>query len=936
MPHPDRLSRPSPGRARRLLLTLLAGLTAVTASAQTVRTVFEDDFSTGGIDPARYAPDSPFFEGGQGDIAGTIANGVMEFAGTTTQQWWSGGTLRVVPTFTASEEQSVVVSVDRVAEAGQGSASRSALWIMNGTNSQTAQYVLFADVRGESGWRYNRKIGEPGDNPTGGGTDMVAFNDPSFDDGALHRMKVVADGRNVQLYLDNILGAQVRFPFTNLVFHLGSYARATSDTASTVWDNLLVQTIGAATFSPSSLTFLTGQSGAVAVRIPSGANATSAVELRVVSSNPSAADAVGATGGRLTVTFPAGGTNVLSVPLNALQPGGSTFTLENDIGLNAGNSLAVVVIEGPGVKLEDGFDAATLDPAKWAASSVGFEPGSGDFTVGPTNGVLGVAGVITAQYWGGASILSQKAFTASPDLPLVVEVDRVSIDRTLSGGGESTAARTGVFLTTTNRGQYVFFGQNLGENGWQVNVTSTGGGTDLAAFNALDASTASHRMKLVANGETVEVFLDGVSGGSFAFPVSAGLHVELGGYARADFDEMRGEFDNLRVEALLPCIERTPAGLDVLQGGTSDEVAVTVPNVLTLGQAATVTVTSQNPNVAVPDGGSGGSLVLNFAANGPTTQKFRVRGVATGSTSFTLSSAPAACVAGPISVSVAPPPVTLFSDDFAAGISDANWAVDPLPLVDGGATGDSGIGATNGVVTSVVIAEFANWPGYGLLGRATYTASSNAPITFEVDRVLVGFQLVTGTAAKQNTGLWVTDATRGNYVFFSELLTHDGTAGGWQYHRVSGAGDDTPLTGAGTILPAFAAAGFNDRGLHRLRAVANGSTVKLYLDGVFGAEVAFPVTTGLTFGFGAYVQAATDVAIGSFDNAKVLGAGAAAPTMTITEQPNGSLVISWTGGGTLQSSTALPTWTDVTPAPPNPAPITPTTQPGGTFYRIRQ
>ena len=312
MPFPDRPNGLRPGRTRLLLLTLLAGLTAATASAQTVKTVFEDDFSTDGIDPARYVPDAPFFEGGQGDIAGTIANGVLEFAGTTTQQWWSGGTLRIVPTFTASEEQSVVFSVDRVAEAGEGSASRSALWIMNGTNSQTAQYVLFADVRNEGGWRFNRKIGEPGDVPTGSGTDMAALNGPSFDDGGLHQMKVVADGRNVRLYVDDILGATVRFPFTNLVFHLGSYARANFDTAYTVWDNLLIQTVGAATFSPSSLTFLTGQAGAVSVRIPAGANATNAVELRLVSSSPSVADAVGATGGRLTGTFPARGTNVLS------------------------------------------------------------------------------------------------------------------------------------------------------------------------------------------------------------------------------------------------------------------------------------------------------------------------------------------------------------------------------------------------------------------------------------------------------------------------------------------------------------------------------------------------------------------------------------------------------------------------------------------------
>ena len=126
-------------RARAAGCVLLAAFAflAVNAPAQVIKTVFEDDFETPGIDPARYVADAPFFEGGQGDIAGTIANGVLEFAGHTIQQWWSGGTLRVVPVFNASEAQTVEVTVDRVAENGVGTASRSALWIMSGTNSQT-------------------------------------------------------------------------------------------------------------------------------------------------------------------------------------------------------------------------------------------------------------------------------------------------------------------------------------------------------------------------------------------------------------------------------------------------------------------------------------------------------------------------------------------------------------------------------------------------------------------------------------------------------------------------------------------------------------------------------------------------------------------------------------------------------------------------------
>src|SRR2546430_12519318 len=41
-------------------------------------------------------------------------------------------------------------------------------------------------------------------------------------------------------------------------------------------------------------------------------------------------------------------------------------------------------------------------------------------------------------------------------------------------------------------------------------------------------------------------------------------------------------------------------------------------------------------------------------------------------------------------------------------------------------------------------------------------------------------------------------------------------------------------------------------------------------DGVFGAEVPFPIAQGIVFEFGAYVQAANDIVTGVFDNATVV------------------------------------------------------------------
>src|SRR5262245_42352475 len=174
----------NPGRVCRKLLVAVAILCSLAclpqASAQISTVVFSDDFAASTIDTNKYQPDAPFFEGGLGDIHAQAGNGVMQFVGTTTQRWWSGATLRIVPTFTASEGANVAVSIDRVAEHGMGSASRSALWILDETK---ANYVLFADVRGEGNWHYNRKIGEAGDSPTGGGPNIAAFDGGNFDDG---------------------------------------------------------------------------------------------------------------------------------------------------------------------------------------------------------------------------------------------------------------------------------------------------------------------------------------------------------------------------------------------------------------------------------------------------------------------------------------------------------------------------------------------------------------------------------------------------------------------------------------------------------------------------------------------------------------------------------------------------------------------------------
>jgi hypothetical protein len=889
--------------------------------------VFSDDFAANTIDPAKYQADAPFFEGGLGDIHAVPGSGVMKFVGTTTQQWWSGGTLRIVPTFAPSESETITLSIDRVAEAGMGTASRSALWILNETKSS---YVLFADVRGEEGWRYNRKIGETGDVPTGGGTILTAFDGGTFDNGFLHRMSMVADGKTVKLLLDGIQGAEVKFPFSPVIFEFGAYARANNDTADTTWDNLKIETAGGATFSPTAVNVRVGQLGpAVTVRIPQGLNSQIPIQVRVTSADTNIAVPEGGTGGTLNLMFPAGGANTQTFRVRGLALGAAQFSAGGDI--PGANRLGVAVISGPGIVLEDTFAATTIDSNKWQVSTRSFETGTGTFTVTQTGGALTIDGSVTTDLWPGASLKTAKSYVATKDLNLVVEVDRVSIEAAGVGG------RTGVFLATGDRSRFVFFGQNPIGNGWHVNVNPgnpTGGGNNLPVFDSLDTDAGLHKLKLVADGSTVEVFLDNVSGGRFAFEVTSGIFVELGAYASSTGDPIVGKFDNAKISYVLPCSSFSQQSVSMTQADSGKQVTITVPQLLNDAAPATVSVLSRNPSVAIPAGAVGGTLALNFAAGAPNTQTITVTPVGLGTTTFEITTTPTNCVVGALSVEVVVTPQVLLTDDFAgSNFNTAKWVLDATPFQDGTATAASALTVTNGQVKIDVTVETVNWPGFALFTTSNYTASATAPVTFEIDRVALDFVLVTGTGARQRAGVWIKEPG-GNFIFFNDHAAHDGNNFGWRYNTMNNPTDD------GINIAAFDAAQFNDLKNHRTKLVANGATVRLFLDGVLGVELPFAFSTGLTFGFGAYVNGVNtdgtgNIVRGYFDNALITGGvGAAAGRLTAALQ-GASVVISWTGDGTLQSTPSLspPSWADVTPAPTGKTiTVTPV---GSRLYRLR-
>ncbi len=868
----------------------------IKAVPQQSNVVFSDDFSSNAIDPNRFVAASPFFEGGVGDIHAEAGDGVMRFVGTTTQQWWAGGTLRVVPTFAPSESETITLSIDRVAEAGQGTASRSALWILDETQTN---YILFADVRGEGGWRYNRKIGQDGDVPTGGGNNMAAFDDAAFDDGGLHNMSMVADGQTVKLLLDGIEGAEVAFPFSPVIFQFGSYARANDDTADTTWDNLVIESEGGATFQPGAVSVTEGGlSQPVQVRIPQGLNSQRDIRLTVSSADPSIATPVGSTNGKLSLVFPAGGDNTQSFRVQGGALGGTELSIQGD--LAGGNRLSVAVISGPGSLLTEAF-TASLNSSNWAVSNDGLGGGEGDSSVEVDNGVLKIYTYALSDSWAGASAKTVNGYIAVQDLNLVFEVDRVSIDQF------GTAGRAGVMITNGDRSQYVLLTQQYDENdnvSWQANVnpgSPSGAGVAISAFNQFDG-LGEYRIGMVANGSEVEVFVNGVSGGRFPFEVTTGIHFELGAYAQTTDDDAEGKFDNVKIENVLPCVETSADNITLTLADRSQSFEVFVPQLLNADQDVQVTITSSNPGAAIPAGATGGSLVLNFPAGSASTQSVNVLPVGLGTTQFSLSNNAGACDEAGVKVSVTAVPDTLFSDDFSSGTlsgwNEESEALDGTGLP----TETSGIRMENGQVMIDVTVEVALWPGFALFTSDTFAASATEPLSFELDRTDLDFVLTTGAGSEQRTGVYIRDSS-GNFIFFNDYVAHDGRNYGWRYNKSVGDADDDP-SGTGVNIPAFDGGKFDDREGHTMKILANGETVKLYLDGVFGVEIPFAASSGISFGFATYCDEAGNIAIGYFDNAVIKGGSVpfvAQGNIEGYSVQDGNILIEYTG--TLKSAT---------------------------------
>ena len=542
--------------------------------------------------------------------------------------------------------------------------------------------------------------------------------------------------------------------------------------------------------------------------------------------------------------------------------------------------------------------------------------------------VSGGEGEGAGLWWGGMALATKQEFSASPTAPVSFEIDR------LAAVGTGAERRSAILIADATRTNWVMFSDDDLNGGWVVDLSSgtlRQVNTGIAAFaDSKFRDGGKHRMKLLANGSTVKLYLDGVFGVEVPFVLQRGIIFEFGAYARSYPDSIVATFDNALVTGPVPAIYSTPGSVTFEADQTTNEVvSLSVPVQLHQTNTAHLVVTSSNPAVAIPAGGTAGSLTLTFTPGGPDTQTFQVARVGSGIATFTFSNDVGVSSTNNLQVIVqTAQPKVLVADNFESGSLAGRWTVDSAyrfetswaSAADASSTFNGGMLELNLLVTSNY------WPGIQLTTTSNFQASLVDPVSFEMDRVVHS-----GAGTGTRSGVFIYAGT--NYVWFGD----DVESGiNWGYNWEIGTDTDKP-TGSAIPISAFGGDEYRDGGNHHMKLVANGETVSLYLDGVFGTQVPFPFSKSLKFAIMAAGRAEGDTLLVDLDNVVISGSDKiiARAQMTVARQ-NGDVVVSWTESGTLQQADTLTgTWADI-PTATSPYVIPANALAAQKFYRLKQ
>jgi len=740
--------------------------------------------------------------------------------------YWGGRSIITKDSFYASKDSVLSISVDRpymVKYSGVAVCNNLVL-----RNKDGSLFVAFRDDQGEGGWMVNTVIGESGT--------VLADSD-----GGSHRMKMTYDGNIVSFFVDDVQLSEIEWVCTEALYvELGFYAREAADSISGesqaasgkgAYDNLRVENIsGNATLSGSTLAVMPGFTNLVDIIIPEELVENQDVTVYASIVNPAVAYIEGSTGGLAEIHFAKGGSGTQRINVIGTGIRGATkiyFTCED---VEFERILNVQGYEPPELLLSDSLE--TIDPAVWKLEKH-----------------TGAKGDIAT------CLTLPSTCYATADHPVVIEYEQYNI------GSLIPDLKALSLLVNESRD---FWGISYGHgncSGWGICASDL---SDSAKIKTLDAEEFqfgaydTHKVRLVCDGNYATVYVDDYRAGRYAYMYPDFLlALSLVGKTEATEENILQSFGNVKVYGS-SIIDVDTDSLLVNIGKTAT-FAVKVPESIRK-LAPTLTLTIDDPTRAVFVGGN--SSVSYQLTDNVTVE---IMGRKVGSAHIIMENDLGVEMAvSQVEVLVSDGSEILLLDDLGTDgpemdltkwyINEKGYEYSQYP----DAGGTTSVQIRNGVLSmSLDLNGGQYWGGRAYVTKDGYKASELSPLTFTVTR---GSFVSSGSGGRCAFLVYKGSGSR-RWVHFADI--EDSIYYGWTVNKQTGESSDVS-SGVGPGLEKLNNGILNDRREHEVKLVANGKTVAIYVDDVYGGEVNFAVSEDIHFGIAVYARAVGDTTASTF------------------------------------------------------------------------
>jgi hypothetical protein len=863
------------------LATDLLGLEAPSVSVKAYMmdaVLFEDDFNSGKIDSNKWYVQNLTANGGTAkEVSYNVVDGVVNGYIKVATDSYPLDSLVIDEEFFPTTEEPVMIEFEQGPFSGTGSLITTMATVIN---ANTGDRMGFGRARGDvTGWNLFSAYNSLGDQ---GKTPAALQTKELLDNTVNHKVRILQTAGACYFFVDDVYGGSISLSLSKVTFALGGTGYTVNNDIGFSYDNVKVYGTPVISLDTTEIDVSEG-SGVVSIVVPT-AILNAGTELTLTIDNPDVA--AFDTGATKTITLNSGSDKYQSIPLTKIGTGDTFVTVANSGNYKmTADTVKVHSANLGNVLFEDNFSAADISASDWYLDTKGFEYSQYPdadvdydyYTMYSGEGSIYMHVYATGQYWPGRAYITTKGFKASKADPLTYEVSRESF----SYGTGATGARSSIIICNGDFSKWIHIDQCMdsgSDYGWGWNKL-TGASNDKSngvPNTMVKSGYGLAAVQLVADGSNVQVFVDGTRYAVLDFPVSEDIHFGFGVYARAIGDSVDSVFNYVKISG-------------------SDDPAPDAPTIIS--QPSNVIVAAGQP-AAFTVVASGKDLAYTWFKDGTPIEyisdpTYTIPAASTadeGEYTVEVANAGGSVISAPATLSILQD--KLFSDDFTGPELSGAWTIDAKPFE---YTNPNGNGQFSYKVDNGLFMEFTltdnYWGGRTLYLQDSYSASADAPVTFEATRTAYGMgEGCTGV----RSCIVVSNADGSKWINFSQCFDN-GTFRGWGWNKQTGAADDV-ATGGNVMVDAFAPMDTPDE--HIVSITVDGETAVLTVDGVAGVTLDFPVSEGIRFGLGLFTRMVPDYGWTSFSNATVWG-NAPAPTYSTAN-------VNYTGAytGSVQESPA--------------------------------